>query len=91
MKATKPADLKKGQLYQWNGVEFVEIEPSDTAKLPVTEDALEAVKAIRKEAAARIGMRPDLGIVASAMLLAASKVSDMPQQVKEYGAQIYGS
>ena len=91
MSKNESDEPKKGQLYQWNGHEFIEIEPSDMAKVPVTADAMEVLKAVRKEAAARIGMRPDLGIVASAMLLAASKVSDMPQQVKEYGARIYGS
>lgn len=80
---------QKGMLYQFDGNEFVPLEPSEEKKLPLTNAAIEAVKATRKEAAKAIGMRPELSLVASAMILAASTLPEMPQLVKEYGQQVY--
>ena len=60
-------------------------------KVPITAEALEAVKSIRAKAAKVIGMRPELSLVASAMLLMASQQEGIEQQVKAYGAKLYGS
>jgi hypothetical protein len=82
---------EKGRLYQWNGSEFVELEPATDTKVPVSEEAMEAVKAVRKSAHQRIGLRPELSLVASAMLLAAAELSDIDDRVRQYGQRVYGS
>lgn len=82
---------EKGKLYQYNGQEFVELEPSGEIKLPVSEEAMEAVKATRKAAQAVIGMRPELSVTASAMLLTAAKLPAIADAVREYGLHVYSS
>lgn len=82
---------EKGKLYQYNGSEFVELEPSGEAKIPVTEEAMEAIKATRKAAQAVIGMRPELSLVASAMILDAAKMPAIAEAVKAYGQRVYNS
>lgn len=84
-------DYQKGKLYQWNGTEFSELEPSSAVKLPVTEEAADAVKGVRKQAQTQIGMRPELSLTASAMLCAAAQLPDMPERVKAYGLSIYSA
>ncbi|UVS94938.1 MULTISPECIES: hypothetical protein [Burkholderia] len=85
------SQYEKGRLYQWNGQEFVELEPSGETKIPVTEEAMNAVKAVRKAAQAVIGMRPELSLVASAMLLEASRMPGVADAVKLYGQRIYSA
>jgi hypothetical protein len=80
---------EKGRLYQWNGSEFVELELSNEIKVPVTEEAMDAIKSIRKAAHAAIGMRPELSLVASAMVIEAAKLDGIATLVKEYGQRIY--
>jgi len=80
---------EKGKLYQFDGRNFVALQPSEEMKLPVTNEAVEAVKVVRKEAAKFIGMRPELSLVASAMLLAAAELPDICDRIKAYGQQIY--
>ena len=80
---------EKGKLYQYDGSEFVELEPSTEAKVPVTEEAMNALKTVRKAAHAVIGMRPELSLVASAMLLEAAKLEDIATLVKQHGQRIY--
>jgi hypothetical protein len=82
---------EKGKLYQFNGSEFVELEPSGEAKIPVSDAAMEAVKAVRKKAQTVIGMRPELSLVASAMILEAEKSSAIAESVRAYGRHIYGT
>lgn len=90
---TKPSatTYHKGKIYQWNGQEFLELEPSDLIKLPISEEAHEAVKSVRKVVSQIVGTRVELSMVASAMLLAALEVTDMPERVKQYGARIFGA
>ena len=47
---TPRTPYQKGKLYAFDGKAFVELEPSDERKLPVTEEAVNAVKAVRKAA-----------------------------------------
>lgn len=82
---------EKGKLYQYNGSEFVELEPSEQIKVPVTDEAMEALKAARKAAQAVIGMRPELSLVASAMILEAAKMPAIAEAVKAYGQRVYNS
>lgn len=82
---------EKGKLYQYNGHEFVELEPSGEVKIPVSEEAMEAIKATRKAAQAVIGMRPELSLVTSAMILEAAKMPAIAECVKSYGQRVYSS
>ena len=82
-------DLKKGQLYQWNGHQLVPVEPSEVAKVPVSDLAMDAVKKVRGEATRVLGQRPDLAVVTSAMLLASLTVPDVVERVREYGFRLY--
>ena len=82
---------EKGKLYQYNGSEFVELEPSETVKVPVTDEAMEAIKATRKAAQVVIGMRPELSLVASAMVLEAAKMPAIAESVAAYGRRVYNS
>ena len=82
-------EYSKGKLYQYDGSEFVELEPSNEAKVPVTQEAMDVIKSIRKAAHAVIGMRPELSLVASAMIIEAAKLDDIATLVKQYGQRIY--
>lgn len=81
---------QKGKLYQYDGNEFVELEPSGDTKLPVSPEAAEAVKAVRKSAQKCIGMRPELSLTASSMLLVAANLPDIAEHVRAYGQRVYG-
>lgn len=76
-------------LYQYDGTEFRKLEPSGEIKLPVSEEAMEAVKRVRKAAQELIGMRPELSVTASAMLLTAAKLPAIADAVREYGLVVY--
>lgn len=80
-----------GKFYQYDGSKFVELEPSGETKLPVSPEAMEAVKQVRKAAQKLIGMRPELSLTASAMLLAAAELSNVAEAVKKYGQRIYSN
>jgi len=82
---------EKGKLYQYTGQEFVELEPSGESKIPVTDEAMSAIKATRKAAQTAIGMRPELSLVASAMILEAAKMSTITASIKAYGQRVYSS
>lgn len=82
--------LISGKLYKFDGQHLVELEPSNGKKLPVTNEAYEYVKQIQKVTQESIGARPDMSIVASALILAAAQAGDGVEQVKAYGRRIYG-
>jgi hypothetical protein len=80
---------QKGKLYQYDGSEFVELEPSGETKIPVSSEAMEAVKQVRKAAQNLIKLRPELSLTASAMLMAASGLPNIAELVQKYGQQVY--
>lgn len=80
---------KKDKLYQFNGKEFVELKPSGETKLPVSDEAIEAVKQVRKAAQILIKLRPELSVTVSAMLLEAAKLRNIAEVVQMYGHRIY--
>lgn len=80
---------ENGKLYQYNGTEFVELAPSTDAKVPVSDEAMAAVKSVRKAAQQLIRLRPELSLAASAMLLAASELPDIAERVQVYGQRVY--
>lgn len=79
----------QGRLYQYTGKEFVELESSGETKLPVSAEAMDAVKQVRKAVQNQIRLRPELGLVASAMLLAAFELPDLVEFVQRYGQRVY--
>ena len=81
--------LERGRLYQFNGKELVPVEPSDVMKVPVTTEAMDALKGVRKRVADITKGRPELMIVASAMLIAAGNVPGMEVLAKDYGRDFY--
>lgn len=82
-------ELKVGQLYTWDGHALVPVPPSEQAKIPVTLEALDAVRKVRAQAT-REGFRPCLLVTASQMLLSAmAEVEDLPDQVIDYGFDVY--
>lgn len=90
MDGSKPKSrLERGRLYQYNGRELVPVEPSDVAKVPVTTEAFDALKGVRKQVAEITKGRPELMIVASAMLIAASRIPEIDVFAKEYGHDFY--
>ena len=82
-------DLKVGQLYEWNGHELVPVQKSEQVKVPVTMEAMDAVRKTRAKATGD-DFRPCLMVTASQMLLAASaQIDDLPDQVVDYGIKVY--
>lgn len=81
--------LERGRLYQFNGKELVPVEPSDVMKVPVTTEAMEALKGVRKRVAEITKGRPELMVVASAMLIAAAKAPGIEVLAKDYGRDFY--
>jgi hypothetical protein len=82
---------EKGKLYRFNGSTYEEIQFDESigSKLLVTEEAFDAVKIVRKAVQASLRMRPELSVVASAMLLEAARMPDMVDAIKRYGQSIY--
>lgn len=82
-------DLKVGQLYTWDGHALVAVPPSEQVKVPITLEAMDAVRKVRSQST-RDGFRPCLMVTASWMLLAAlSEVEELPDQVIDYGLTVY--
>lgn len=89
IKAQENEVLKVGQLYEWNGHELVPIQRSEQVKVPITTEAMEAVRNVRARST-RDGFRPCLMMTASTMLLAAmNQVENLPDQVFDYGSDLY--
>ena len=83
--------LKVGQLYEWNGHELVAIPKSEQVKVPVTMEAMDAVRRTRAKATGN-DFRPCLMVTASQMLLAAAaQIDDLPTQVVHYGVKVYSA
>lgn len=87
---TNEVKLEKGRLYKYDGHELVIVEPGDVLKVPITEEAMEALKEVRKAAVLLMRGRPELMVVSSAMLLAAANLPDIAVLVKQYGKRFYG-
>ncbi|MRT30027.1 hypothetical protein [Herbaspirillum sp. CAH-3] len=79
----------QGKLYQFDGRDFVELEPAVDVKVPVSAEALEAVKSIRKAVQSQMGLRPELSVVVSAMLLSSTSLPNLVEAVQQYGLALY--
>lgn len=87
--STSNEELKVGQLYEWNGHELVPVQKSEQVKVPVTMEAMDAVRKTRARATGD-DFRPCLMVTASQMLLAAAtQIDDLPDQVVDYGIKVY--
>ena len=85
-------DLEDGKMYKWDGSNLLEVEIDRTViKVPITAEADAALKEIRKTVAKQMPTRPDLSIVASAVIIAAVGKSETVDTVKQYGAKLYSS
>jgi hypothetical protein len=80
---------EQGKLYQFTGTEFLELKPSGETKIPVSSEAMEAVKQMRIASQHLIKLRPELSLTASAMLLAAADLPNMAELIQKYGQRIY--
>ena len=81
----------KEKLYQFDGSRFVQVEPSKEIKVPITEEVMEEVQELRKNVQKSIGMRPELSLVVSAMIVEMAKnPEEVVNAVKSYGRKIYG-
>ena len=81
----------KGKLYQFDGNRFVQVEPSKEIKVPITEEAMMEIQELRKTVQKSIGMRPELSLVVSAMIVEMAKnPEEVVNSVKSYGQKIYG-
>ena len=89
-KAEMQEGYQKGKLYTFNGTAFEEIQKTDdVVKMPVTLEASDAVKEVRNRVGKVMGARPELSIVASAMLIEAAKMENLENAVRKYGAKLY--
>lgn len=85
-------EYKEGALYKRVGDDFVELERDPTVvKVPVTLEAEKAVKNARNLVAKEMGTRPELSIVASAILIQGAKADGLVDTVRKYGAKLYQS
>jgi hypothetical protein len=86
-----PPPAEKGKLFRWNGKAYEEIvfEENQDRRVPMIEEAFQAAIEIRKQVQARVRMRPDLSIVASALVLAAARNPDIIEEVARYGLEVY--
>jgi hypothetical protein len=85
-------EYETGAMYKFDGLGFVKLEIDRTViKVPITAEADAALKEIRKTVAKQMQTRPDLSIVASAVIIAAAGDPDVVNIVKQYGAKLYGS
>ena len=79
----------KGRLYQWVGDHWELVPPSEFSKVVISDAAMDAVKRVRGDVTRLLGERPDLSMVASAMLLAALDLSDVTERVRQHGARVF--
>lgn len=83
-------DLEKDAMYKFDGEKLVKLDINrDVIKVPITLEADGALKELRKRVAAEMQTRPDLSIVASAVLIHAVSLEGMVDVVKSYGAKLY--
>lgn len=57
----------------------------------LSKEAYAAVQEIRKTAGKHLGMRPEISLVASAMLVSAARQPNVLHEIATYGARVYQS
>lgn len=81
--------LVPGQLYRYDGEHLVPVEPQPGRKIPLTEDAWDALKRLRGRVAKKVGMRPELSLVASATIVSVQDTDWIVDEVIAYAARKY--
>lgn len=81
--------LQTGKLYKFDGNQLVELEPSAERKIPITEDAHQNLSKIRNSISKVLGFRPELSLIASAMIVHLSNDEKIHEIIKEYAVSIY--
>lgn len=85
-------ELEPGAMYRFDGSNLVKIESDPSViKVQITAEADAALKEIRKRVAKEMATRPDLSIVASAVIINAVGLDNLVEIVKQYGAKLYQS
>lgn len=86
------SELEKGKLYKFDGQNLVEIEANaDVIKIHVTSEANEAVKDARAKVQKALKHRPELELVASAILIEGAKSPNLVETVREYGKRVWST
>ena len=68
----------------------LDIEDDGLKKIRVTPEVFEAVRAVQKQMRSRLGGRkPDVSLVAEAMLMFAARTEGIEDEVKRYAASVY--
>jgi thymidylate kinase len=68
----------------------LDIEDDGLKKIRVTPEVFEAVRAVQKQMRRRLGGRkPDVSLVAEAMLMFAARAEGIEDKVKRYAASVY--
>lgn len=68
----------------------LDIEDDGLKKIRVTPEVFEAVRAVQKQMRSRLGGRkPDVSLVAEAMLMFAARAEGIEEEVKRYAASVY--
>ena len=83
------SELVPGQLYRFDGEQLVPVEPQPGRKIPLTEDAWDALKRLRGRVSKRVGMRPELSLVASAAIISVEDTDWIEGEVIRYAAKLY--
>lgn len=90
---TNEMDLEEGSLYVVKKGELVEIPREDetgTRKLRVTDAAFGSVEEVQKQMRKRLnGYKPDIGLVASAMLRHAATKADVGDAVAAFAIEVF--
>ena len=84
-------DVEDG-LYQARSghLEKLEIEDDGTKKIRVPDECFKAVQGVQKQMRKLLGGRkPDIALVAEAMLMFAANAEGIDQAVKEYCAKVF--
>lgn len=89
--AEQDAKPQNGKLYRWDGKEFQEMvfEKNSDRRVPMTEEAFAAALKVRVAVQKKIRMRPDISIVASAMVQHAAQQAGIVEAVAAYGLEMY--
>lgn len=83
---------EKEAIYKFDGTGFVKLDINKSViKVVITAEADEALKKIRGEVSAKMATRPDLSIIASALLINALTLEGLVDIVKAYGVKLYQS
>ena len=71
-------------------LEKLDVEDSGLKKILVAQDAFEAVRAVQKQMRKLLGGRkPDISLVAEAMLMHAAKFEGIEEKVKQHCARVF--